>query len=407
MAMRMSETRQSPTAQHNALAHAGEVAQWALLLMGWLWLGEQGMRLGWSVASGVLAVSLWWAARLLCRGSDWALHARPTVMAVCGGLSALGVWLPEALRNGDALHVNLAHAGLLAVAVLWGAWSGMVETRSRVSTFELGPVAWHPVLAALCVGCVGWMPVGAVSATGGVSVLLAACAVVLHARDQSTADGLRACRGQRAGLPHVLAPSAMGLMMGGLWLGNVWCAGLGWSTQEMVLWHLAMMAGLPSLVALVALSAHAGVSSAASLAFRKYLGVRPSAHASEPNRPLSPAEFRHPLSLVLLALGALMLLGQSALHGLLAMLLPSLAWAVHCSRPRNAWALPVSASPRWGRGMALGLGPGLLLWVGLASPVHGPLAMQTAMALLGTLAAAQALVLWTRQPFTQSSWSAP
>jgi hypothetical protein len=199
----------------------------------------------------------------------------------------------------------------------------------------------------------------------------------------------------------------MGLMMGGLWLGNVWCAGLGWSTQEMVLWHLAMMAGLPSLVALVALSAHAGGSPSLSLAFGKCLGVRHSAQASEPNRPLRLAEFRHPLSLVLLALGALMLLGQTAVHGLLAMLLPSLAWAVHCSRPRNAWALPVTASPRWGRGMALGLGPGLLLWVGMASPVHGPLAMQTAMALLGTLAAAQALVLWTRQPLTQSSWSAP
>jgi hypothetical protein len=160
-------------------------------------------------------------------------------------------------------------------------------------------------------------------------------------------------------------------------------------------------------VALVALSAHARVSSAASAAFWKCLGVRPIPHASEPHHPLSPAEFRHPLSLVLLALGALMLLGQSALYGLLAMLLPSLAWAVHCSRPRNAWALPVSASPRWGRGMALGLGPGLLLWVGLASPLHGPLAMQTAMALLGTLAAVQASVLWTRQPFTPSAWSAP
>ena len=131
----MSEARQAGTALHRALAHAGEVAQWVLLLLGWLWLGEQGVRLGWSLASGVLAVSLWWAARLLCRGSDWALNARPWVMAVCGGLSALGVWLPDALRWVDAPDGHLAHAGLLAVALLWGAWSGMVETRSRVSPY--------------------------------------------------------------------------------------------------------------------------------------------------------------------------------------------------------------------------------------------------------------------------------
>lgn len=395
MGMPMSETLRPARSSHDWLTHAGEVAQWVLLLLGWLWLGEQGLRLGWSVASGVLAVSLWWAARLLCRGSDWALNARPTVMAVFGGLSALGVCLPEALRTLDSGTLNLAHAGLLAVALLWGAWSGMVETRSRVSTFDVGSVAWHPVLAALGVGLVGWAPVSAASATGAVSVLLLVCVAVLHARDQALGGAPRACRGQRASLHHVLAPSAMGLMMGGMWLGNVWCAGLGWTTQEMVLWHLVMMAGLP---ALVALAAHAGASPAASLAFWKVFSVTSRVSASQHNRSQILSELRPDLSLALLALGALMLLGQGAVYGLMAMLLPSLAWAVHCSRPRNALALPVPASPRWRCGMALGVGPGLLLWVGITSPVYGPLAMQTAMALLGTLAAVQTLVLWTRQP---------
>ena len=370
--MRMSETRPAPKTGHSALAHASEVAQWVLLLLGWLWLGEQGMRQGWSVASGVLAVSLWWAARLLCRGSHWALRASPTMMAVCGGLSALGVWLPEALAAW-----NLAHLGLLALALIWGAWSGLVETRSRVSTFDLAQVAWHPVLAAAAVSWMWWAPVDAISATVSTSVLLALCTAVLHARDLATKDTLRVCRGQRADLSHVLAPSTMGLMMGSLWLGNVWCAGLGWTTQEMVLGHLAMMAVLPTLVAWVGRD-----------------GV-----ARQRFRPL--------LSLVLLALGALMLLGQSAVYNFLAMLLPSLAWAVHCSRPRIALGFSGNSSAWWMRSMALVLGPGLLLWVGMASPAYGPLAMQSALALLGALAAVQALVLRAHTPVAYPAWSAP
>ena len=54
----MSEASDRLATKHGALSHAGEVAQWVLMLLGWLWLGEQGMRLGWSLASGVLAVSL-------------------------------------------------------------------------------------------------------------------------------------------------------------------------------------------------------------------------------------------------------------------------------------------------------------------------------------------------------------
>lgn len=380
MGMPMSEARSTPAARLDALAHAGEVAHWTAMLLGWLWLGEQGMRLGWSLASGVLAVALWWAARLLCRGSTWAFQSRPTAMAWCGGLSAVGVWLPQWLASFhastlNAAPVNLAHTGLLIVALLWGAWSGLIETRSRFSTFQLGPVAWHPVLAATLVG-LAWLAPGEVSWTPWpVSALLVVCATVLSARDRATVPRLTGCPGARAELSSLLAPSAMGLMMGSLWMGNVWCAGLGLSNEQMVLGHLGMMAVLPALVA--------------------------------PSWRWIPTHRQPCLSLVLLALGALMLLGQSTVHGVLAMLLPSLAWAVHCSRPRVTMKLSTMTPPWLTRAMALVLGPGLLVWVGLASPMSGPLAMQTALALLGALAGLQALVLSVRETVAHPSWSIP
>ena len=391
MGMRMSEARR--------LAHAGEVAHWAVLLLGWLWLGEQGMRLGWSLASGVLAVALWWSARLLCRGSAWALRTRPASMAWFGGLSALGVCLPEALAS-----LNLAHAGLCLVAMVWGAWTGLVETRSRVSTFDLGPVAWHPVLAAGLVVLAWRVPGGAgsvlamtltlTSASWGASVLLALCAAVLWARDVATAALLPACRGPRAGWVSLLPTSAMGLMMGGLWLGNAWCIGLGWSTEEMVFWHLAMMAVLPSLVALAGRTVMSPFKAPVVGALADALAQR-------------RCQIRNHLILALLVLGALMLWGQSPLHGLLAMLLPSLAWAVHCTRPQTVLVFS-ARTPLWFmRGMALALGPGLLMWVGMASPTQGPMAMQTVLVLIGILAAAQALVGWVRPPVAQPTWPAP
>jgi hypothetical protein len=397
MDMHRFDPHPSASAPHSPLAHAGEVAQWVLLLLGWIWLGEQGMRLGWSLASGVLAVALWWAARLLCRGSDWALHARPWAMAVCGGLSALGVWLPELLRSWDAPALNLSHIGLLVLALLWGAWSGMVETRSRVSTFDLGPVAWHPVLAAGLVGGLWWGTQQTGFAPWGVSGLLAFCAIVLFARDRAQLDAPIACRGHRAHGFSLLAPSAMGLMMGSLWLGPVWCAGLGWAPQEMVLWHLALMAVLPALVAWwgrlkVSPSSLSGLSLPLS-------AVLP--------RALEGFGWGSASTSALLALGALMLWGQSAWSGLLAMLLPSLAWAIHCSRPRRALDRATPPSLWWRRCLALFLGPGLLVWVGAASAVQGPLAMQTAMALIGLMALVHAFLGWTRQPVPMATWSAP
>lgn len=319
------------------------------------------MRWGWSLASGVLAVVLWWTARLLSRGRVWSLASSPVLMGLLGLLTAWGVWWPDVLPGHSA-----AHAGLLAVAMVWGVWCGWIETRSQSSTFSLGRVAWHPVVAAALTYGAWRMPDSVSSAPVGVSAVLALCAAVLHARERFSARQPTVCRGVQSSLPLVLPSSAMGLMMGSLWLGNAWCAGLNLSLAWMATSHLVLMAGLPALVA----------------GFMRWWV------------PDGDARFHERLSFIslgFLILGPLMLLGESAVHGALAMVLPSLAWAVHLCRH----SLPRGSAVRWApgvqRGLALLLGPGLLAWVGFLSPWQGPVAVQSAFALLGLLAAVQIL----------------
>ena len=371
----MSEMPSHSSSVRTSLAHAGEVAQWSVMLLGWLWLGEQGMRLGWSLASGVLAVALWWAVRIVARGSAWALRSSSAVMGWLGLLGVGGVWLPDFLAPANA-----AHLGLLALAVVWGLWSALIETRSPDSTFELGPVAWHPVLAVGLVILVWRMPGAERHAPWGVGILLGFCALTVYLRDLSTI--VRACRGPCTRLENALAPSAMGLMMGTLWLGNAWCVGLGWRPEHMVLTHLILMAGLPTLVALLL----------------RLMGL-------QHGLPRAAGEHRLYASLGLLTMGVSMLWGQSALYGLLAMLLPSLAWALHCSRPRVPGLISQAVSPWWSRSMALGLGPLLLVYVGVSSVVQGPSAVQLAMSVLGGLAALQLAALLQRKTVPKPGWS--
>jgi len=365
MGMPMSDTPVALRPVPTALTHAREVAHWLVLLLGWLWLGEQGMQWGWSWASGVLAVALWWAVRLLCRGSALALRCGPWAVGLLGLLTVCGVYGLQ-----STMTQPWAHGVLLGLAAVWGLWSALIETRSQVSTFELAPVAWHPVLAAALVACCWLWPDGEPFAETGFRVLLAVCAGVLYAHDRCSPSLAPACRGPRTGLQTLLAPSAMGLMMGTLWLGNAWCAGLGWRIEQMVGAHLALMAVLPTLAALVMRGALPSPASA----------------MSQVNASLS-----------LLALGALMLLGNSPVHGVLVMLLPSLAWAVHCCRQRSSVALAQSLAPWMTRCLSLVLGPLLLVAVGAASPQQGPWAMQSALALLGVLAAGQLVFLWSRK----------
>ena len=376
--MPMSETRTSPTASPTVLAHAGEVAHWAVMLLGWLWLGEQGMRLGWSLASGVLAVALWWAVRIVCRGRFWTRQARPLLMGLLGLLTAWGMWLPVWMPD-----TATAHAALLVLAGVWGMWGALIETRSQTSTFRLSPLAWHPLLAATLVALVWTLSDPMLGAPVGQSGLLAVCAAVLHARERHSAGRAVPCKAIAVAHSQLLAPSAMGLMMGALWLGDAWCAGLGWSPEHMVWAHLGLMAGLP---AIVAMSLRVLPDGSGLLAHHAHIGA------------------------ALMVLGALMLLGNTALHGMLAMGLPSLAWALHCARHGMApvaQALGARVWPIWTlRWLALLLGPGLLLVVGVASPHWGPTAMQAALAALGGLAALWlALSAW-RPPVGQPSWPA-
>lgn len=352
--MRMSEALSVKLSPNDWLAHAGEVAQWTLLLLGWLWLGEQGSQLGWSLASGVMAVALWWTARLMCRGQAWVFRCPPLLIGLGGLITALGVALTSQLPDQAARLI------LLMVALLWGLWSAMVETRSQVSTFELGSLAWHPLLAAALVVLVLHLPESAQIKPWAVSVLLTLCAMVLWMRDQRTFRRVAVCRGPQAQIESLLAPSAMGLMMGSLWLDNTWCAGLGWRTDVMVAFHLALMAGLPVMVA--------GL-------LRGWVASRVSPHAQAQG------------VLVLLLGGALLLLGSSVWQTVLAIVLPALAWALHCCRPRRFQATASLMSPWIGRSLALLLGPLLLLWVGAASSADGPWPLRAAMLLFGILAA--------------------
>lgn len=359
-------------AGHAWLSHPGEVAQWTNQLLAWLWLGQQGQRLGWSSASGVLAVAVWWAARVLCRGTPWAFRCPSAVVGLLGALTALGV---VGLGWVGASAGAWVHVSLLALASVWGMWSALIETRSQVSSFQSGRLPWPPVLAAalLGLGWLGWRGLdvgvgGNAVLASGVGFLLALCAAVLYARDRRPAGRARVCSGAGAAPQSLLAPSAMGLMMGTLWLGHDWCMGAGWSTAQVVTTHVALMAGLPTLVAMVLNGA---------------LRVRPGLGLSPPGQEM--------LGLVLMALGAFMWLGDSTAHSVLAMLLPSMAWALHCNRTRAVPVSPLQISSRVShshiqRGLAICLGPVLLVWVGVASAEQGPLAMQWALSVLGALA---------------------
>jgi len=358
--MAMVEPARQTPASSRGLAHAGEVAHWTVVLLAWLWLGEQGALRGGPWASGVLAVALWWAARLLSRGRAWAQQASAWAMGMSGLMTACSLWLADLL----ALH-GAAQEALLVVALCWGLWTGAIETRSRVSTFQLGPIAWHPVMAAALVGGVWSLPSGMLRLWAA-SGLLVACAAALYARDRAMAEPSVVCRGPQAALHHLLPSCAMGLMMGSLWLGNAWCAALPWTTQDRLWSHLALMAVLP-----------AGVACLLRLGDRARLPAVPLVY----------------VCLGFLAVGTALPWGDSAAQGWLAMLLPSLAWSVHCCRQRLPKALSARTSPSRVRAMALLLGPGMLVWVGVASAVQGPWAIQAALGALGFLAALQ-LALW-------------
>lgn len=104
------------------LRQADALAAW--LLLGWL-----GQRLGWSVASGVLPVVVWWVVR--CGGSALGTHgAVPQTWPRACAAGALGLLASLALL--PAGHAALAC--LLLGSALWGAWSAALAAGDNTPT---------------------------------------------------------------------------------------------------------------------------------------------------------------------------------------------------------------------------------------------------------------------------------
>lgn len=105
-----------------ALRQADALAAW--LLLGWL-----GQRLGWSVASGVLPVAVWWAVR--CGGTALGTHrASPHAWALACAAGALGLVASLALLPAGPM----ALVALLLGSALWGAWSAALATGDNTPT---------------------------------------------------------------------------------------------------------------------------------------------------------------------------------------------------------------------------------------------------------------------------------
>ena len=335
------------------------LARWTALLMGWVWLGAQGQRLGWSLASGVLAVALWWALRLVFAQGMWREKpARRTLLAL-GLLTAAGAAFVARADAGPASFWML-----MALAALWAAWSVALDaTAANTTRCRRHWVGWPPVLAALITWALLSIPVAQPLTVLPVSLVLLGAALLA-----SAAAPERRAMPRRSPAPltatSALPQTTMGLMMGSLWLGSAWCASAGWSTQTVVGLHLLLMALLPGLVRLDLIP-----------------------------RQLPPLASRAlPLMLVLVGV-LLMVTGQQLAHGLVGMLLLALAWALPMQPAAMVKNSQTLRALRW---VPLG-GPLLLVIVGTRSPSMGPQALTLAYGGLGALAGITLLVMLARQ----------
>lgn len=339
----MSDTKLSQLAPLFPKPVARALARWIVLLLGWVWLGAQGQRLGWVFASGVVPVALWWATRLLLAQAPILQrlpnqHLPRSTAYVLGLLTSLGALL-------ISVFPQLGLDALMLVALLWAAWLAVLETPAATTHCSRRWLGWPPLLAAGLCALATATPLSATLSTVAAPLLLLVATWL--GRDVSRpASG---CSNFSSHPAAVIPATAMGLMMGTLWLGSAWCSAAGWSNTQIVVLHLAFMSVLPGLTQLELL----------------------------PKRLPQHIALCMPLILVIAASAAL-LAGTQAIHGLIGMALLSLAWAMHAGRyaqvQRTHWY-----------GYALG-GPALLLLVGWLSPNLGPQALQWAYGLLGGLA---------------------
>jgi hypothetical protein len=343
------------------------LARWLVLLTGWVWLGAQGQRLGWALVSGVVPVALWWVMRL-CFANMFSMQALPrSASFVLGLLTSLGVLL-------ISLFPNLGLTVLLPLAVIWAAWLVLLDASSAVSQCSRRWVGWPPLLAASLCALAMAVPLTAPLTTRPLTTQLATAlssaavpVLLLAAVWLSRGMPSRAVcwAGQDNQPASVISAAAMGLMMGTLWLGSAWCSSAGWSNAQVVVLHLALMSALPALTRL----------------------------------DLIPQQLPHllsqrvPLALIVIAT-VVLLSGTQSAHGLVGMVLLSLAWALRTVRQGDAKL----AHKAWS---ALS-GPALLLLVGWLSPMHGPQTLQWAYGLLGTMAFIALVMTGSANPCRQS-----
>ncbi|MEW6478307.1 MAG: hypothetical protein AB1455_02515 [Pseudomonadota bacterium] len=119
---------------HPALRQLDALAAWVLL--GWL-----GMRLGWSVASGVLPVVVWWAVRV----SAARRHGPRRDVGL------VGLWLAmlslATIASGLAAPYGLAL--LLVAAAGWGLWSATLSACGSDQPLPLAQLAMGLMMGSL------------------------------------------------------------------------------------------------------------------------------------------------------------------------------------------------------------------------------------------------------------------
>lgn len=145
-------------------------------LLAWVLLGWLGQRLGWSLASGVLPVVVWWAVR--CGADLWpGRRAWPLAAAAAALLASL-----TQLPTGPA-----ALAALLLAAALWGGWSASLARAAGDTTPTLPGQAMGLMMGSLwlssqwCLGA-GWTDAQAVALHLALMTGLPPAVIALRAR---------------------------------------------------------------------------------------------------------------------------------------------------------------------------------------------------------------------------------
>ncbi|UFS55601.1 hypothetical protein LN050_07125 [Comamonadaceae bacterium M7527] len=324
------------------LGLCAHTARWVLMLLAWVWLGEQGIKEGWLYASGVWPLVLWWGSRLAARHMQRRVDAHMQVLVIRSSGTAAAIVLAACRFVPDSLSFFM----LLIAAMCWGVCSGASEhAQQRGSTPQHTA---SPLLAALVVGALWWAPGFLASALVALAVLV--CATVIAGNTSRTASVA-----QPTHQDNGLASLAMGLMMGTMWQSSAWCVGLGWSDSSGVIAHLLLMALLPAVVM------HLG----------KVVKMQ--------------AQTLQVLTLGILASGSLLLGLAGPAYGIWGMILHALAWSLQYVNA--APALPKASDNQLktslaGQAMLLAVGPVALWLIGETIQRNGPLVLQLVQMLL-------------------------